>query len=186
VFQTLKQKLAGSLQHSDQIITDALNQVFTNLGILRTPVHVNKSLTGDSSDFVEWNFSLGTPANQPLELPVSFNLGLPVLGLKSDSPMILKLGWGLNLGFGIDFDHGFFFVVNQDPAQPELHVDASVDLPDLSGNLLFLALKAEDKHDGDDLDVHFNLDLTNSGSDEKVGLTDLGNLGVNVGLTGNA
>src|SRR5947209_6946029 len=100
--------------------------------------------------------------------------------------MLLRLGWGLNLGFGIDFDHGFFFVVNQDPAQPELHVDASVDLPSLSGNLLFLALKAEDKHPGDDLDVHFNLDLTNSGSDEKVGLTDLGNLGVNVGLTGNA
>ncbi|HEV8604724.1 MAG TPA: calcium-binding protein [Tepidisphaeraceae bacterium] len=187
VFQTLKAKFTNTLQHSDQIITDALNQVFGPggafgaAGILATPVHVDKSLEGTADDFVTWTFSLG----QELHLPVSFDLGLPVLGLKSDSPMDLTLNWGANLGFGIDFEHGFYFVIDDDASNPELTVDATLDLPSITGNLLFLKITAEDNHPGDDLGVHFNLDLQ-GGTDDKLGLADLLDLDADVSLTGEA
>jgi len=125
VFQTLKAKFAGALNKTEGIITQALEDVFGSPtgpfgDILTSPdVHVDKSLTGSADDFVTWTFSLG----QTLHIPVAFDLGLPVLGLKSDSPMDLQLSWGANLGFGIDLEHGFYFVINDNPAQPELHLD---------------------------------------------------------------
>jgi Ca2+-binding RTX toxin-like protein len=181
VFQTLKQKFLGALQSSDQIITDALFDVFENkLGILTSAIDVEKSLEGTTDDFVEWRFSLG----QPLTIDVPFDLGLPVLGLKSTSPMQLNLDWALNMGFGLNFDKGFYFIIDDDASNPEMSVNASVDLPDIEGNLLFLKITGKDNHDGPDLTAAFELDIT--GPSEKVGITELLDLDFDPSLTGAA
>lgn len=182
VFENLRAQFTGAATKTEQVITNALTQIFTDLGILQGGINVNKSLTGNTAtDHVEWNLGLG----QSITLGSAFDLGLPILGLKSSDPISVGLNWHVNLGFGLDFTHGFYFKINAAPNTPEVTANITLDLPStITGNLLFFKLTATDKHPGHDATAGFSLDL--SSSDDKVGIADLGNLTFTPKLTGSA
>ena len=142
---------------------------------------------------IEWDFTLGGDYN--LGPNISFDLGLPGLGLSMDGTLNVDLHWQLHLGFGFNFTDGFYLVIGdpQDPTAPDLDVGLTVDLSDgatLTGALAFLQLQATNDYSlhtendaaygfqGTGLTADFAIDLSNSAdsSDTHLGFADIGNL----------
>jgi Ca2+-binding RTX toxin-like protein len=116
-------------------------------------------------------FSFGDTA---AEAHPKFDIGFPGLRLRADEGTTLdaSIDWSVTLGFGVSKADGFY--VLSDPSgtgDPEISVDAGVDLPDngsadpdLKGDLAFIRLAIEDTHD-DDPDVELGLSANITGPD---------------------
>ena len=91
--------------------------------------------------FIEWDLNLGsTLVNAPLD--IGFDLGIPGLGLETEGDLNILIDWALDLGFGLDFNDGFYLKTED---ADELLFNAEVTLPDaaITGTLGFLALTGE-------------------------------------------
>jgi Ca2+-binding RTX toxin-like protein len=186
VFQGLLDKFAQAQNKTEQVITDALTTLLGSgpggLNILQSPITVDKNLTSnDTTEFVQWTLNLGDSYSQSLP----FDLGVPALGLHSADGVTVGINWNLNVGFGLDYTHGFYFLLG-DAAHPEVSVKAFVDLPsDITGNLLFFKVNVKDNTPNtpgvtDDATANLSLDLSDGGdpSNRKITLDQLGNLDV--------
>ncbi|MEB3339666.1 hypothetical protein [Okeania sp.] len=105
------------------------------------------------------------------------------------------MDWELDLGFGLNEQQGFYFILNDEEENPELEVDLNLAIPDskLTGSLAFLKLEIEDnKEEGGDktqFNASFDIDLSKpKGSDNpnEVGLFEMAKLEFAPSLTGGA
>jgi Ca2+-binding RTX toxin-like protein/outer membrane protein OmpA-like peptidoglycan-associated protein len=124
---------------------------------------------------------------------IGFDIGIPGLGLKTEGDITLDLSWELDLGFGLSGKDGFFFFIN-DGDELLLKFDVNADAG-LTGSLGFLQFTAHNQDvDGDDNDGNTHLtatiavDLNNkkNAADERLGLSELGNLGFDVLIAADA
>ncbi len=112
----------------------------------------------------------GTPA---------FDIGFPGFRLASKGHLTGHASFTYNLAFGLDKDQGFYIPLAG--ALPELQVTAGAALPnvsgadnDITGDIAFLPITAEDQHVGDDVQVTAGINLTGGDSDGHLGLQQLG------------
>ncbi|NOQ51065.1 MAG: hypothetical protein GQ578_02440, partial [Desulfuromonadaceae bacterium] len=156
--------------------------------ILDTNIDVNDADL--ENDYMQWNVLLGQ--NLDLGTGIGFDLGIPGLGLATEGDINLNLGWELAFGFGISFEEAFYLDVSDDS---ELEVALEVTLPDfgLSGQLAFLQLDASGNKNlqGEDLThfiAQFGVDVYNKNdeNDERLAFSELGSLGLDAGVAGEA
>lgn len=148
----------------------ALKQAASNLGILKD---LKRSV--DSTDELEFSLNLG---QDPVSFstPLSSNAGLPNLGLQVNGKADAKLGYSLNLNFGLDKDKGFF--VDTDSTNPDpLKLDLGITTPQLDPklNLGLLQFNATDK--GTQFDGEFSVKLKDLNADNKLFLPELATIG---------
>ncbi len=128
---------------------------------------------------------------------IGFDIGVPGLGLKTEGDINLNLTWELDLGFGLSGKDGFFFFINDDD-ELLLKFNVVADAA-LTGSLGFLQFTAENKNVGGDaatthLSATIGVDLYNKSDkigpphapDERLGLSELGNLRFDVGVAADA
>ena len=155
--------------------------------ILEGPVgEIDEALQSAS---IGWAVTLGTTLADT-GADIGFDLGVPGLGLETEGEINLGIEWALDIGFGLSFQEGFFFTLNEESEGPELAFEVTVDIPaSITGTLGFLELSAEDKPlliDPDDADSEaqtglaaiFGLNLFNETdrNDETLGLSEFGKL----------
>jgi hypothetical protein len=142
--------------------------------------------------FFDWHIHMGgTLADAGAG--IGFDLGIPGLGLETEGEIHVDVDWALDLGFGINFTDGFFLDIGD---TSELEFTARVTTPGLAvtGRLGFLQIKAEENvGEPDDpgdtgLAVQFGIDLYNRQvpNDQRLGFSELGRLGVDVKIAGEA
>lgn len=107
-----------------------------------------------------------------------FDIGFPGFRLASKGSLTGKAGFTYNLAFGIDKERGFYIPTNG--PLPELQVTAAAALPnvsgadnDVTGDIAFIPVTAEDQHTGDDVQVTAGIDITGGDSDGHLGLQQL-------------
>ncbi len=124
---------------------------------------------------------------------IGFDIGMPGLGLKTEGDIKLDLSWELDLGFGLSGKDGFFFFINDDD-ELLLKFNVTADAA-LTGSLGFLEFTAQNKDvDGDPNDGNTHLSATiavdlgnkKNATDERLGLSELGNLGFDVEVGADA
>ena len=181
----LLEKLQG---HSGSAQEDYV-QLLTNLDD-----YLHGDIGADEAS-IEWDFTLGGEYN--LGPNIDFDLGLPGLGLSMDGTLDVTLPWELHVGFGFNFNDGFYVVIGdpQNPDQADLDVGLTVSLSDnatLTGELGFLQLQATNDYDlrtgnddaygfqGTGVTADFAIDLSNGSdpSDTHLGFADIGNLNI--------
>ena len=158
-------------------ITDVIEDFFAGVGeggIDVSPISVESDL--DNEDFGEryaqWNFELSDTLIVPFDL--EFDIGVPLLGMDIDIPLIISIGWSLEWGFGVSFEEGAFIYTGNDE---ELSVTVDIDLPaseSFSGNLAFLELIVANAGSG--VHLEFDVDLENGNGGDRLGISDLGAL----------
>ena len=89
-----------------------------------------------------------------ITLPVQFDLGLDsfVFDVEASGGLDLTLDYDIEIGLGIDKAKGIYFILNDDPADPEIEISPSVTLQDgtsLTVDLFFLRVSAEENPNGD-------------------------------------
>ncbi|MCT7991818.1 proprotein convertase P-domain-containing protein [Laspinema olomoucense] len=166
-------------------------------------------IVGDpnADNFLQWDMTLG--GNFTVDEEIAFDLGLPALGLDIDGGVNVDLDWTLDFGFGLNREEGFYFVLSEDTTDPELTVTLDASLPGFegTGNLGFLTLDVKDRlretseettqetnSETPQGATHFNatfaIDLIEKGATgedaTKLGLFEMGNLGVTPKLMGKA
>lgn len=142
-----------------------------------------------NNDYMQWNMKLG----QLLEFDsgIGLDLGIPGLSLQTTGDVNVDLGWGLDFGFGISFEEAFYLDISD---TSELQVALDVSLPDfgLSGQLAFLQLDATGNKDGDEDLTHFHAEFgvnvvnKKDDKDERLAFSELGNIGLEAGVAGEA
>ena len=107
-----------------------------------------------------------------------FDIGFPGFRLASKGSLTGHAGFTYNLAFGIDKERGFYIPTNL--GVPELQVTAGAALPnvsgadnDVTGDIAFIPVTAEDQHAGDDVQVSAGIDITGGDSDGHLGLQQL-------------
>ncbi|MEB3829160.1 proprotein convertase P-domain-containing protein [Phormidium sp. CCY1219] len=151
------------------------------------------AISGDpnADNFLQWDMTLGS--NFTVDEEIALDLGLPALGLEIDGGVNLDLGWELDFGFGLNREEGFYFALSDDAENPEVRVNLNASIPGLqaTGSLGFLKLNVSDRQDNPThLNANFAIDLVEKGATgedaTKLGLFEMGNLGVTPTLTGGA
>ncbi len=133
--------------------------------------------------FLEWDFRLGQDLGF-VDTDIALDFGFPALGLEADGAIGLELGWDLELGFGLNFQDGFYFDIG---SASELEINIDVVLPDsLTGRLAFLQLDAINAGSG--LGASFVVDVVNKddAGDDKLSFVELGKLRLEAGLAAEA
>ncbi len=149
--------------------------------------------------FIEWDLLLGPSHRLDKSVDIGFDIGVPGLGLQTEGDIDLLLDWELDLGFGLDFEDGFYVKID-DPH--ELLFDVEVSLPaEVTGQLGFLGLRAAndpvdfDPGPGEDfrstrLGATFMVDIYEDGASgadaEKLGFTEFGDIGLDVNVAAEA
>jgi hypothetical protein len=137
--------------------------------------------------FMQWNMAIGDTYTVASDW--GFDIGLPGLGLESDGEISVSLEWDIDLGFGISFEDGFYFDV-EDPN--ELFVNVEVELGDtsLTGTLGFLSLTASTDEESTRVGLALEADIGEkdaSGDDaKKLTFTELGRIEFDFGLAAAA
>ncbi len=148
---------------------------------------------------ISWDFDLGTDGQQELaNVPLDFDIGIPGLGLETTGAIEFLIDWGIGLGFGLSAQKGFYF--DFDDTEDDVYFNVEVGLEDgssVSGSLGFLGLTATDRETGfaeedvglewagtqTGLTANVGLDiLLNGVSADKVSMTELGSLGLMMGI----
>ena len=155
--------------------------------------------TDPSKVYFDWDIHMsGTLANA--SAGIGFDLGVPGLGLETEGDIHLDVDWALDFGFGVNFDDGFYLDVAK---QDELQLTARVTTPGLgiTGRLGFLQIEGEENVEADEgadaetergdtgMTVQFAVDLENRqnpSSDAHLGFAELGRLGVDAKVAGQA
>jgi hypothetical protein len=161
-----------NIQGLAELVATEINKLFTNLGLLESAVVIQ--LFDQAGDLIaipdgetkynlgnylvanalEFHFDIGQTKTFATD-DLSFDIGLPFLGLEADLQPRITLEWGLEFGFGLDNEDGFYFVTGTDNVNSieddELSLELTVDFgstPDnpasAKGRLLFLALNLDD------------------------------------------
>src|SRR5690606_29770655 len=131
-------------------------------------------------------FGLG----QPLATadPIPFDFGVPGLRLATQDGdgdgiadgVEAEVEWSIDVGFGLSEAEGFYLVTGN--ADPEISVDVTVDVPDLTADIAFLGIEVDGdaaKPDGrtqaEELVLSLAIDLPDV-TDGKLPLSQLGNI----------
>ncbi len=129
---------------------------------------------------------------------IGFDLGIPGLGLETEGEIQLNVDWALDLGFGLNFTDGFYLDIGK---ERELQINATVTTPGLgiTGRLGFLQIEAHENVEAAEADpeaelgntgltVQFGIDLYNRqvAGDDKLGFAELGRLGIDAKIAGQA
>ncbi len=119
-----------------------------------------------------------------------FDLGVPNLGFDLDGLVAVDFGWTFSFGFGVNFKEGAYIDVSSGNPESgkELDLDLSIDLPNSAkGTLGYLKLDATDPDDNSGAQVFFDVDvMKGTTSDERLGFSDLGNIGTEATVEGTA
>ncbi len=89
-----------------------------------------------------------------ITIPVNFDLGLDafVFDVEASGGLDLVLTYNIQIGLGIDKAKGIYLILNEDETDPEIELDAAVQLQDgtmLTVDLFFLRVSASEKVTGD-------------------------------------
>ena len=148
-------------------------------------------LSGDGTEFQQWEMTLG--GEYKIDEKIAFDLGFPALNLNLDGGVDLTLDWSLDLGFGLNKQEGFYILLSDETAGPELEINLTATLPDLSltGNLGFFTLEVKDSaEDPTQLTANFAVDLFQKNAPgpqtNKIGFSDIGKLGMTPTLNADA
>ncbi len=142
------------------LVSGTIEDVFSGLGLLESPLALELYDAGGSlitgsgpggiynlanylvAQSMEFKFDIGQTLTFATD-DISFDLGVPLLGLEADIQPRVTLDWGLEFGFGLDVEDGFYFVTGDDDlgtiADDELSLSLVVDFGstsvELSGNI---------------------------------------------------
>ncbi|MCT7970157.1 proprotein convertase P-domain-containing protein [Laspinema sp. D1] len=213
LYNGLRDTVDNSIAKTPELIQDSLFEILGTKG-LNLLKDGDKSgaidrndiaIVGDpnANNFLQWDMTLG--GNFTVDEKIAFDLGLPALGLEVDGGVNVDLGWELDFGFGLNQKEGFYFALSEDTADPELTVTLDASLPgfEATGNLGFLKLDVKDRgvetavntgsttpKSATQFNAKFAIDLFEEGATgedaTKLGLFEMGNLGVTPTLTGKA
>ncbi len=86
-------------------------------------------------------------SNCPSVAPGKLDLGIPGVRFRSDASPAIDLGWQLKLTFGFDKEHGFYLDAGS-PANNDLKLALSLNLPDFDAQIGFVTVKAADMNGG--------------------------------------
>ncbi|MBL8533161.1 MAG: hypothetical protein JNL33_04830, partial [Betaproteobacteria bacterium] len=134
--------------------------------------------------FMDWDIQLGGNL-VTAGTGIDFDLGIPGLGLETRGAIEVSVDWEVNFGFGIGGGKGFYLKLDN---PDELRMDIDVTLPGagITGTLGFLQVDASD-NGNTGLGASIAVDLyTTTGEDERVGITDFGNIRLNAGVAAEA
>lgn len=148
--------------------------------------------------FFDWRLQMGGTLVDA-GAGIGFDLGIPGLGLETEGEVHLDVDWALDWGFGINFDDGFYVNLGD---QSDLELTARVTTPGLgiTGRLGFLQIEGHENVEADEgagaenergetgMAVQFAVDLYNTQDnlDQRLGFTELGRLGVDLKVAGEA
>ncbi|MGH8429725.1 MAG: hypothetical protein ACREUF_04905, partial [Solimonas sp.] len=157
-----------------------------------------KTETDPSKVFFDWDIHMGGVLVNA-GAGIGFDLGIPGLGLETEGSIQLDVDWQLDLGFGVNFDDGFYLDIADGS---ELELTARVTTPGLgiTGRLGFLQISAEENVEGDEgagaetergdtgLAVQFAIDILNrqNDADARLGFAELGRIGIDAKIAGRA
>lgn len=85
--------------------------------------------------FIQWDLAIG--GEYEFGKDFDFDVGIPGLGLEADGDVSIKIGWDLDIGFGISFQDGLYFNI-ADPNELTAHLIVEMDETTLTGTLGFL------------------------------------------------
>jgi Ca2+-binding RTX toxin-like protein/protocatechuate 3,4-dioxygenase beta subunit len=113
---------------------------FTNLALGN-----NAIIPTDGTSCIEVQLHIGGE----ITIPVDFDLGLDAFVFKVDTSggLDLSLSYDIELGLGVDKAKGVYFILNEDAMDPEIELEAAVELQDgteLSIELFFLEVTARE------------------------------------------
>jgi len=134
--------------------------------------------------FMQWDIQLGGNAVSA-GTGIDFDLGIPGLGLETRGAVEVSVDWEVNFGFGIGGGKGFYLNLSN---PDELRLDIDVTLPGggITGTLGILQIDAAD-NGNTGLGASIAIDLTTTtGEDERVGITQFGNIRLNAGVAAEA
>lgn len=136
----------------------------------------NPNLTTDA---IQIDVKLGKSMT-PVDIPVGFDIGLPLLGMQVDGNVQLSTGFSIDLGVGISKTKGVYLDTTR---TNELSVSIEARLPGLSatGTLGFLQLQVKDRAgDPTVFAGTFGIDLVDPGTgaenDGRLALAEIGSL----------
>jgi Ca2+-binding RTX toxin-like protein len=165
-----------------------------------------------SNNSIEWRFRVGE--TKPVEVDIDFDIGFPGLGLDWDTPLNIDLTWDLAFGIGVSDDDGAYLIIDNERmvgselVEDELYLEVDVTLDNsanITGELGFLQLTITPNSDDFDsilpndaggdpdpdethFDATFGVNLIHEGdvTDDKLGFSELGELGALITLTAEA
>jgi hypothetical protein len=164
-----------------QLVVQALTSVFGSSGLNVLDGSVTETAPDNSS--LQFNMHLHQDL-ATVNVPISFDLGLPGLALNVNGGVTLKVGWDFYFDFGISTSDGLYLVTNPTDSQgnpvPVFTISIDATIPGLSaqGNLFFLQINA---NDGDptygttptDLNGAFTVNLTSPSNDGRLTVKQL-------------
>ncbi|KGM48448.1 matrixin family metalloprotease [Pseudooceanicola atlanticus] len=157
----------------------------------------------DTGDFqladISWDFDLGSDGEEELaNVPLDFDIGIPGLGLETEGDLRFFIEWGIRLGFGLSAQKGFYFDFDEADGQDEVYFNARAELSEdtnITGKLGFLGLSADNRDSGlgagagawegtdTGITAEVGLDILLGGeSADQIGLTELGGIGLMMGI----
>lgn len=105
-----------------------------------------------------------------------FDIGVPGFGLAADGSLLVKVGFDLKFGFGMNKEDGFFFNTGAPGSDPELRIYFEVTLPNTSftGQLFFIQLDIIDDADNPSSFIgEFVVDLRDPNRDGKLTFAEI-------------
>ncbi|MBI84895.1 MAG: hypothetical protein CMJ81_17005, partial [Planctomycetaceae bacterium] len=182
----ISQMLFELLNDDLNILADRNNDELVNIADIQLQTNVDDVGVAATDVFMQWNMKLGSTLVDA-GAGLDFDMGIPGLGFETRGEIDVQVDWELDMGFGVGISRGGFYLDISDTNELEINVDVTLPNAGLTGTLAFLQIDA-DNNGATGLGAIFAVDLVNqiNPSDTLLGIAELGELGIEIGVAADA
>ena len=179
-------KLFELLHDQLHILADRNDDGLVTIADVQLQTNVDQVGVAPEDVFMQWNVKLGSTIVDA-GAGLDFQLGIPGLGFETRGAINVEVAWDLDLGFGVGISRGGFYIDVSDTNELEVNLDVTLPGAGLTGKLAFLQLDA-DNNGNTHLGATLGVDIRNrtTPSDNLIGIAELGNIGIDVGIAAEA